>query len=121
MEALAPARAFDGVAPSDQSEIGMRHGGLVSSSNLAVCAHLHGLSCVILDLDAQGTSEAWGDLRPDEGPEVIGAKAGNLAKHLRSAESRDTDLAIIDAPPAETREARLGIKHSELVLIPVTP
>ena len=31
--------------------------------NLAVCAHLHGLRAIILDLDPQGTSESWGDLR----------------------------------------------------------
>jgi chromosome partitioning protein len=31
--------------------------------NLAVCAHQQGLKTLILDLDPQGTSEAWGDLR----------------------------------------------------------
>ncbi len=86
--------------------------------NLAVCAHLHGLSTLILDLDPQGTSEAWGDLREIEGPEVVGAKAGNLAKHLKSAESRELDLVLIDTPPSETREARLGTRHSDLVIIP---
>jgi chromosome partitioning protein len=86
--------------------------------NLAVSAHLHGLETLILDLDPQGTSEAWGDMREIEGPEVIGAKAGNLAKYLKSAESRDVDLVLIDTPPSETREARLGVRHSDLVLIP---
>lgn len=89
--------------------------------NLAVCAHLHGLGAIILDLDPQGTSEAWGDLREIEGPEVVGAKAGNLAKHLKGAEGRAFDLAFIDTPPSETREARLGVRHSDLVLIPARP
>ncbi len=89
--------------------------------NLAVCAHLHGLSTLILDLDPQGTSEAWGDLREIEGPEVVGAKAGNLAKHLKSAEAREFDLALIDTPPSETREARLAVRHSDLVLVPARP
>jgi chromosome partitioning protein len=89
--------------------------------NLAVCAHLHGLSAIILDLDPQGTSEAWGDLREIEGPEVVGAKAGNLAKHLKSAEAQSFDIALIDTPPSDTREARLGVRHSDLVLIPARP
>ncbi len=86
--------------------------------NLAVCAQQHGLNTIILDLDPQGTSEAWGDLREAAGPEVVGAKAGNLAKHLKGAEGREFDLALIDTPPSDTREARLGVRHSDLVVVP---
>ena len=89
--------------------------------NLSVCAHEQGLNTLILDLDPQGTSEAWGDLRESDGPEVVGATAGNLAKHLTRAEEREVDVVFIDTPPSDTREARLAVRHSDLVLVPARP
>jgi chromosome partitioning protein len=96
-------------------------GKSILAVNLAACAYQEGLNTLILDLDPQGTSEAWGDLREGDGPEVVGAKAGNLAKHLTRAEEREVDVVFIDTPPSDTREAKLAVRHSDLVLVPARP
>lgn len=90
-------------------------------TNLAVCGYLRGLRTALIDLDPQGTAERWGDLREQDGPDVVAAKASNLGKLLKQAEEGGADLVLIDTPPTDTAEARLATRNADIVLIPSRP
>lgn len=89
--------------------------------HLAVEAERAGYSAAILDLDPQGTAEAWGGWRKDAPPVVIPAKASNLAKMLERARDAGADLAIIDTPPFAQADASMAARAADLILIPCRP
>ena len=89
--------------------------------HLAVAAHLAGYETVIIDLDPQGTVEAWGGWRNEAPPVVIAAKAGNLAKTLDRAREAGAEVAFIDTPPLAQADASAAARAADLVLIPCRP
>jgi chromosome partitioning protein len=89
--------------------------------HIAVAAELSGLSTAMLDLDPQGTAEAWAAWRKDEPPEVIGAKASTLPRTLEKASAAGADLVVIDTPPLAQAEARAAAQAADLILIPCRP
>lgn len=89
--------------------------------HLAVAAQQAGCETVIVDLDPQGTAEAWSGWRNEQPPVVISAKAGNLSKVLDRARDAGAMLAIIDTPPLAQADASAAARASELVLIPCRP
>ena len=89
--------------------------------HLAVASQQAGYSAVILDLDPQGTAEAWGGWRKDAPPVVISAKASNLTKMLDRAREAGADLAFIDTPPFAQADASMAARAADLVLIPCRP
>jgi chromosome partitioning protein len=89
--------------------------------HLAVAAHLAGYEAVIIDLDPQGTVEAWGGWRKDAPPVVISAKSGNLSKTLERARDAGADVAFIDTPPLAQADASVAARAADLVLIPCRP
>src|SRR4051812_41991304 len=64
--------------------------------HIAVAAERAGYSTVLIDMDPQGTLEAWGDWRKEEPPIVISAKTPTLAKTLEKAMAHGADLVVID-------------------------
>jgi chromosome partitioning protein len=89
--------------------------------HLAVAAELTGYSAAILDLDPQGTAEAWGGWRKDVPPVVFPAKAASLTKMLDRAREAGADIAFIDTPPLAQADATIAAKAADLVLIPCRP
>ena len=89
--------------------------------HIAVAAEQSGLRTAMLDLDPQGTAEAWASWRKDEPPEVIGAKASMLPRTLQKAAAAGADLVVIDTPPAAQSEARAAAQTADLILIPCRP
>jgi len=89
--------------------------------HIAVAAELSGLSTAMLDLDPQGTAEAWAAWRKEEPPEVIGAKASTLPRTLEKAATAGADLVVIDTPPMAQAEARAAAQAADLILIPCRP
>jgi len=89
--------------------------------HLAVAGQAAGYETVIVDLDPQGTAEAWSGWRKEEPPTVIPAKAGNLAKILDRAREAGADLAIIDTPPLAQADASAAARAASLVIIPCRP
>ena len=89
--------------------------------HLAVAAELAGYSTVVLDMDPQGTAEAWSEWRREAPPVVIPAKTATLAKTLEKAASHGADLVIMDTPPLAEAEARAAAKIADLVLVPCRP
>ena len=89
--------------------------------HLAVAAQVAGYDTVIVDLDPQGTAEAWGGWRKEAPPVVISAKSGNLAKILERAREAGAGLAIIDTPPLAQADASAAARAASLVIIPCRP
>jgi chromosome partitioning protein len=89
--------------------------------HIAVAAEAAGYSTVVLDMDPQGTAEAWSEWRREAPPVVIPAKTATLAKTLEKAASHGADFVIMDTPPLAEAEARSAAKASDLVLVPCRP
>ena len=89
--------------------------------HIAVAAERAGYSTVLLDMDPQGTAEAWSEWRKEEPPVVIPAKTNTLAKTLQRAAGHGADLIVIDTPPLAEAEARSAAKAADLVLVPCRP
>ena len=89
--------------------------------HIAVAAELAGYSTVVLDMDPQGTAEAWSDWRKEAPPVVIPAKTATLAKTLERSASHGADFVIMDTPPLAEAEARAAAKIADLVLVPCRP
>jgi len=73
--------------------------------HLAVEATRRGYEAPTVDLDPQGTAEAWSDWRRGAAPIVISAKAGSLAKTLKQAEEAGAEIVLIDTPPLAQTDA----------------
>ena len=89
--------------------------------HIAVAAEQAGYSTVLLDMDPQGTAEAWSEWRKEAPPVVIPAKTATLTRTLEKAAAHGGDLVIIDTPPLAEAEARAAAKIADLVLVPCRP
>ena len=89
--------------------------------HLAVAAHAAGYEAAIVDLDPQGTAEAWGGWRQERPPLVISAKAGNLTKTLDRARDAGAEVVIIDTPPLAQGDASAAARAASLVIVPCRP
>jgi chromosome partitioning protein len=89
--------------------------------HLGVAAEIAGYSTVLIDMDPQGTSEAWSEWRKEAPPPVIPAKTATLARTLERAAGHGADFAVIDTPPLAEAEARVAAKIADLVLVPCRP
>jgi len=89
--------------------------------HIAVAAELAGYSTVLIDMDPQGTAEAWSEWRKEAPPVVIPAKVGTLVRTLEKAGGLGADFAVIDTPPLAEAEARAAAKAADLVLVPCRP
>jgi chromosome partitioning protein len=89
--------------------------------HIAVAAECAGYSTVLIDMDPQGTAEAWAEWRKEVPPIVIPAKTATLARTLEKAAGHGAELAVIDTPPLAEAEARAAAKAADLVLVPCRP
>ena len=107
------------------------------STNLAAAFAETG-SVLLLDADAQGSSQDWADSRPgatfhvdtragppgqfaqDERVEVRAADAGRILQDVRRARA-EYDWVIIDGPAGISRITAEAVRAADLVLIPAKP
>lgn len=89
--------------------------------HIAVAAELAGYGTVLVDMDPQGTAEAWSEWRKEKPPTVIPAKTATLAKTLERAEGHGAEFIVIDTPPLAEAEARAAARSADLVLVPCRP
>ena len=89
--------------------------------HIAVSAELAGYSTVLIDMDPQGTAEAWSEWRKEAPPTVIPAKTATLMRTLERAAGHGAEFAVIDTPPLAEAEARAATKSADLVLVPCRP
>src|SRR5579875_3515953 len=64
----------------------------------AVAAEQDGYQVLIVDLDPQGTSEAWFQDRNADTPKLVTAAAADLPDALACARSARFDFVLIDTP-----------------------
>jgi chromosome partitioning protein len=88
--------------------------------HIAVAAEQAGYSTVLIDMDPQGTAEAWSEWRKEAPPVVIPAKTATLARTLEKAAQHDAELIVMDTLPCRA-EARAAAKVADLVLVPCRP
>ena len=83
-----------------------------------------GRKVTLLDVDPQGSMNAWHGLRTEAGIEgspfasdVAGWKLSSEIDRLK----RENDLIIVDTPPHAETDARVAVRAAELILVPVQP
>jgi hypothetical protein len=89
--------------------------------HLAVAAENAGYSTALLDMDPQGTAEAWAEWRNAETPAIVAAKATTLTRKLEQAATAGAGIVIIDTPPLAEAESREAARSADIVLIPCRP
>ena len=91
------------------------------STNLA-CAFASDAAVLLLDADAQGSSQDWADSQGQPRPnlQVISADPGRLLQDARRMTSQ-YDWVIIDGPSGISGTTADAIRAADLVLIPSKP
>ena len=89
--------------------------------HIATAAELAGYGTALLDMDPQGTAEAWSEWRADAPPVVVAAKATTLSRTLEKARVAGVGVVVIDTPPLAEAEAREAARAADVVLIPCRP
>ena len=78
-------------------------------------------TCVLVDLDPQGSASAWGDLRNEDTPLVQPTHAGRLGKVLGTAKQGGASRTVIDTPPHTSEAALSAGRQADLIIIPCQP
>lgn len=89
--------------------------------NLAVTATQAGHQVLILDLDPQGTAEAWYQEREAATPRLVKIQAGDLAKAIKLAGQEGFDLIFIDTPGRDEPAVAAAIRQADFCLVPCRP
>jgi chromosome partitioning protein len=91
------------------------------SVNCAVAAERSGLKTLILDLDEQGSAEAWYQVRDAETPRLVRIGSWKLPEAMAAAKSGGYDLVIIDTPGRDEPSVNAAVKAADFVVIPCRP
>ena len=97
------------------------------ATNIASHYALQGKTVRLFDHDAQASSLAWINRRPEEMETIVGVDASKNSDHrlTRSWQLRvppETDVALIDSPAGtDITELSMLFQHHDSVLIPVLP
>ena len=89
--------------------------------NCAVAAERAGRKTLILDLDGQGSAEAWYQVRDAETPRLVAIGSWKLPEAMAMAKSGDYDLVIIDTPGRDEPSVNAAIRAADFVVIPCRP
>lgn len=105
--------------------IAAQNGGAVKATlarNLAVAASHDNRDVLCLDLDPQGSLRAWWESRNADAPSMLDRDpAPNVLTATLNAAQAQSDLCIIDTPPAAPEWLAEALGADDLVLIPGSP
>jgi chromosome partitioning protein len=87
----------------------------------AVAAQERGAKTLILDMDAQGSAEAWYQDREAETPHVIRLDAVQLPQALAAARTQHFDVVFLDTPGRDDPATAAAIRAADFCLIPCRP
>jgi chromosome partitioning protein len=87
----------------------------------AVAAEQAGYQTLILDMDPQGTAEAWYQDREADKPKLACVTAAELPKALASAKAAGFDFVLIDTPGRDEPAVAAAIRVSDFCLVPCRP
>jgi len=85
----------------------------------AVAAQEHGAKVLLLDMDAQGTAEAWYQDREADTPQLARVDAVHLTQALEAAQAQGFDLCCWILPGGMNRRRRLPSGRQIFVLFRV--
>ncbi len=93
------------------------------TKNLGTAAAAAGLTVLIIDMDTQQNTDAWGKRRRQHQPErqlplVQFTTERDLPEVLTRARAAECDLVLIDTPPGRSTEAPAAVEAANFVLIP---
>ena len=92
------------------------------AAHLAVRAGMVGHGpAILVDTDPQGSLAEWWRARADESLALASVSPADLAANPGELRNRGAAVAIIDTPPALTKEIEQVIAFADLVLIPARP
>ena len=94
------------------------------ATSLAVAAHDAGEKVLALDLDPQGSLNAWGNLREADLPHVEQVPAhivADLPKLLEGVKAQGFTLTILDTAGADNPTTHLAMQAADLCLVPLRP
>lgn len=87
----------------------------------AVAAEEAGKRVLLVDLDPQGTAEAWYQDREAETPKLVRVEAPELAETLAAARAHPFELVFIDTPGRDEPSIAAAVRVADLCLIPCRP
>jgi chromosome partitioning protein len=87
----------------------------------AVTAQEQDARVLVLDMDPQGTAEAWYQDREAETPRLARVDSANLMKALEAAKSQKFDFVLVDTPGRDEPAVAAAIRVSDFCLIPCRP
>jgi chromosome partitioning protein len=87
----------------------------------AVAAQEHRAKVLILDMDSQGTAEAWYQDRETETPQLARVDAVDLTQALDTAKRQGFDFVLLDTPGRDEPATAAAIRASDFCIIPCRP
>lgn len=89
--------------------------------NLAVAAEASGARCLILDMDPQGTAEAWYHDREALSPKLVRIGADALAEAVGTARRQGFTHVFIDTPGRDEPSVAAAIRIADFCVVPCRP
>lgn len=89
--------------------------------NLAVAAEAAGRRCLILDMDPQGTAEAWYHDREAATPKLAKLGAGELENAIGLARRQGFSHVFIDTPGRDEPSVAAAIRTADFCIVPCRP
>ena len=86
----------------------------------AAAAEEQGFRALVLDMDPQGTAEAWYQAREATTPKLAAVTAAELPNAIAGGQQR-FDVALVDTPGRDEPSTAAAIRHADLCLIPCRP
>ena len=86
----------------------------------AAAAEEQGSRALVLDMDPQGTAEAWYQAREATTPKLAAITAADLPNAIAGGQPR-FDVVLIDTPGRDEPSTAAAIRHADLCLIPCRP
>ncbi|MHB1425658.1 MAG: AAA family ATPase [Gemmataceae bacterium] len=87
----------------------------------AVAAEQNGYRVLIVDMDPQGTAEAWYQDRDADTPQLVTAAGTELGEALARARAVGFDFVLIDTPGRDEPAVAAAIRLSDFCIVPCRP
>jgi chromosome partitioning protein len=87
----------------------------------AVAAEEQGAKALLLDMDSQGTAEAWYQDREAETPKLSKVDASTLERALQAAEQQGFGIVLLDTPGRDEPATAAAIRASDFCIVPCRP
>ncbi len=89
---------------------------------MLITAWLEGVAGCLIDLDEQGSAGRWGEHRAElhglRAPAIVKGKVEKLRDMLGAAKRTETEIAILDTPPAINKTTVLCADAADVILLP---